>query len=93
MAEVERKPKAMRSNQEWKDNFAALSEVTGEDFDPRKFQQIMLDQNANMGKAFTEKTMGMAQERRELQGVKNSLQPHHQRLQRAGISPRALFIS
>lgn len=73
--------------EEWKDAFAGLTEVNPEDYNPRQLQQMLLDQNQNMTKAFTQKTQGIAEERRELSGIRNSLQPHHERLQRAGIPP------
>ena len=64
---------------EWKDGFNSIQD--------RAMQQAILDQNANMNKAFTDKMTNVAELRRDLDGIKGAMQPHMERLQRAGITP------
>mgnify|MGYP001826086820 CR=1 FL=1 len=64
--------------QEWKDAFAAV---------PPEAQKIMDQQSRLMNRAFTQKMMEVGQDRKKYQGVDQAVQPHIERLQRAGIAP------
>jgi hypothetical protein len=63
---------------EWKDNFNNL---------PPEQRQEMLELNHQMNSGFTQKMEAMALERKGLDGVRNAMTPHQNRLERAGISP------
>jgi len=65
--------------QEWKDSFNKITDPT--------MKSAILEQNRNMDRAFTQKMTELATIKRDLGGVQSSLQPHMERLQRAGISP------
>jgi hypothetical protein len=65
--------------QEWKESFDKIT-------DPG-MKAAILEQNQNMGRAFTQKMTELATIKRDLGGVQGSLQPHMERLQRAGITP------
>lgn len=64
--------------QAWKDAFAAV---------PPEAQKIMAEQSQHMNRAFTQKMMDIGKDKKRYQGIDNAVQPHTERLQRAGIAP------
>lgn len=64
---------------EWKENF---NKITDPDM-----KKAILEQNQNMNRGFTERMTELATIKRDLMGVSQAVQPHTERLQRAGISP------
>ena len=63
---------------EWKQAFAEV---------PPAARKVLLEQNTNMNRAFTNKMTELANVRKETEGLRKSVTPHTERLQRAGIAP------
>lgn len=64
--------------QEWKDTFNQI---------PKEGRAAMLQLNKEMNAGFTKKMMEVAGMRRDMESVRTAMQPHQDRLARAGISP------
>ncbi len=63
---------------EWKETFTKL---------PADAKKVMLRMNSDMVNGFSQKMGQLGRMKRELDGLQKSVQPHMDRLQRAGISP------
>lgn len=64
--------------QEWKDRFSQM---------PVEMQSLVSEQVQSMNKVFSERMMSLSNEGKRQEAVARSIQPHSERLQRAGISP------
>lgn len=67
---------------EWKEQFNAL---------PAEAKQVMLKMNSDMVKGFSQKMGQLGRQKRELDGLQRSVQPHMERLQRAGETPETVI--